>query len=68
LPGAHSIYRWQGKIEQAEECILIAKALASKFDALQVRVKEMHSYECPCIVAWPIVAGNDDYLKWIAAS
>ena len=65
LPGVRSIYRWQGKIEQSDECAIIAKITAEKFEALQARVAEIHSYECPCIVAWPIVAGNEPYLKWL---
>ncbi len=63
---AQSVYRWQGKVEQAEECAIIAKTTMEKFDALQKRVKDIHSYECPCIVATPIVAGNESYLKWVA--
>ncbi len=65
LPHAQSVYRWHGKVEQAEECAIIAKTTAEKFDELQKRVKDIHSYECPCIVATPIVAGNDAYLKWV---
>ena len=65
LPAVHSVYRWQGKVEQADECALVAKTTADKFEALQARVKQIHSYEVPCIIAWPIVAGNEDYLKWI---
>ena len=65
LPGLQSIYRWQGKVEQANECAIIAKTMAQKFDVLQLRIKELHSYDCPCIVALPIVAGSDEYLDWI---
>ena len=62
---AQSVYWWQGKIEEARECAIIAKTKTEKFDALQKRVKEIHSYKCPCIVATPIVAGNEAYLKWV---
>jgi len=65
LPKATSLYKWKGKTERAPECVFIAKTTVEKFDALQKRVKELHSYECPCIVATPIVAGNKDYLEWI---
>jgi len=68
FPKIQSVYRWHGKVEQTEEYALIAKARADKFDALQERVKSLHSYECPCIVAWPIVAGNEEFLKWLAAN
>jgi periplasmic divalent cation tolerance protein len=60
-----SIYRWEGKIERAEECAIVAKTAKTKFDALEKRVKELHSYECPCIVATPIVVGNAAYLAWM---
>ena len=68
FPEIKSIYRWQGKIEQSNECALIVKTSSGKFDALQKRVTELHSYECPCIVAWPIVAGNPAYLKWLGSN
>jgi periplasmic divalent cation tolerance protein len=63
FPGIQSIYRWQGKTERNNECAMIVKTAADKFDSLQKRVKEIHSHECPCIVAWPIVAGNAEYLS-----
>jgi periplasmic divalent cation tolerance protein len=67
LPGMRSIYRWQGKIEQGKECVLIVKTRRHMFDALQTRVKALHSYDCPCIVAFDIVAGYKPFLDWIAA-
>ena len=65
LLGVQSFFRWQDNIEQANECVIIAKTKAEKFGELQKRVKELHSYDCPCIVAWPIVAGSEEYLNWI---
>jgi periplasmic divalent cation tolerance protein len=65
FPGILSVYLWQGKTERAEECVLIAKTTTDKFDALQKKVKGLHSYECPCIVATPITAGNEAFLAWI---
>lgn len=67
FPGVRSVYKWQGKTERAKECAIIAKTATDKFDALQKRAKEIHSYGCPCIVAWPIVAGRADYLDWMRA-
>jgi periplasmic divalent cation tolerance protein len=63
--GMQSIFRWQGKVEHAEECALIVKIRSDKFDAIQKHVAEMHSYDCPCVVAWPIVAGSDKYIEWL---
>jgi len=67
FPGIHSINRWQGKVEEGGECAIIVKTKTENFPVLQRRVKELHSYECPCIVAWPIAAGDSDYLKWLAS-
>ena len=68
LPPMQSIYRWQGQVEQAQEVAIIFKTVADKMPALEILVKSMHSYDCPCIVAWPIVAGNAPYLQWITES
>jgi len=62
-----SIYRWQDAVEEALEVVMIAKTRADLFDCLETRVKELHSYECPCIVALPVSAGHAPYLEWIRA-
>jgi periplasmic divalent cation tolerance protein len=64
--GARSIYRWQGKTEIASEAVLIAKSRRDLFERIERRVKELHPYECPCIVAWPIAVGHQPYLDWLA--
>jgi periplasmic divalent cation tolerance protein len=65
MPRVKSIYRWQRKIEKSDECVLILKIKSENFDALQKRINDIHSYECSCIVAWPIVASGPDFLKWL---
>ncbi|MTI87476.1 MAG: divalent-cation tolerance protein CutA [Balneolaceae bacterium] len=62
-----SIYWWEGEVQQATECILIAKSHYSRAKQLGKRVKEMHSYDCPCIVSMTIAEdeGNPEYLKWL---
>jgi len=65
IGGMHAIYRWQGKIQTDEECVLIAKTRTHLIEPVTVRVKECHSYECPCVVAIPVVGGNPDFLDWI---
>lgn len=65
LPPMESVYRWQGKIERATEVLLIAKALAQDFVALEARVRGMHSYETPEVVAIPIAAISEPYLRWL---
>jgi periplasmic divalent cation tolerance protein len=62
-----SIYRWQGKVETAREVAVIFKTRRAQFDRLAARVKELHTYECPCVVALPIVGGLPAYLDWLAA-
>ena len=66
LDGVSSIYWWQGALEQAGEAALILKTRAELVERLTGRIRELHSYECPCVVALPIAAGNPDYLDWIA--
>jgi periplasmic divalent cation tolerance protein len=65
LDGMTSLYWWQGKLEQAEETVVILKTRNELVPALTERVKQLHSYECPCVVALPISDGNSDYLGWI---
>jgi periplasmic divalent cation tolerance protein len=67
LGRVRSVYRWQGQVERAEEVALIAKTRADLFEPLATRVRALHSYETPAIVAWPIVAGDQAYLDWIEA-
>ena len=67
LDGMTSIYWWQGALEQAGEAVLVLKTRADLVERLTARIRELHSYECPCVVALPIAAGNPEYLDWIAA-
>jgi periplasmic divalent cation tolerance protein len=60
-----SIYRWRGEIEEAAEAVVLVKTRADLADEIIERVKELHSYEMPCIVSLPIEKGNPNYLKWI---
>ena len=63
--GVTSVYRWEGAVEEATEAVLIAKTTESQIPAIVDRVKELHSYACPCVVAWPLETGNPAYLDWI---
>jgi periplasmic divalent cation tolerance protein len=60
-----SIYWWKGNLERDDESLIILKTTEGKFDVLAERVKELHSYENPEIVAVPILKGSSDYLDWI---
>jgi periplasmic divalent cation tolerance protein len=66
LDGATSIYWWRGALEEASEAVLILKTRTELVERLTARIRELHSYESPCVVALPIVAGNPQYLAWIA--
>ena len=68
LPGMQSIYRWEGKVEDASEVVMIAKTTAAQMPALTGRVKSLHSYTCPCIVSLRIEGGYQPYLDWIVAN
>lgn len=67
LPGMRSVYHWQGKIEKAEEVVVILKTPAAQFGAIESCIKKLHPYETPCIVALPVSSGHAPYLQWIYA-
>ena len=63
-----SVYSWQGNIEDDTEVLMIAKTRKVLFEALSAKVRELHTYEVPEIIALPIIAGSAEYLKWIRES
>jgi len=63
-----SIYRWQGAVEDAAEHLLLLKARARDVKVLGERVRALHSYEVPEVLALPIRAGSAAYLAWLAES
>ncbi|MBD2741011.1 divalent-cation tolerance protein CutA [Coleofasciculus sp. FACHB-1120] len=62
----HSVYSWQGKVNSEEEWQLTIKTDLAQFSALEAKIRELHSYEVPEIIALPILAGFPPYLQWIA--
>lgn len=70
MDGMESIYRWENKIETDKEAVLICKTSYSNVHELTKRVKELHSYDVPCIISFNIAEqeGNEDYLDWISRS
>ena len=60
-----SVFRWEDEIQEASEAVLIAKTQRQHIDAATDLVKLEHSYDCPCIVAVPIVGGNQKFINWI---
>ena len=65
LPGLTSVYRWQGKLETASEHLLLVKTTREAFPALESRIRELHSYETPEVIAVPVTTGSDKYLTWV---
>jgi periplasmic divalent cation tolerance protein len=65
VPGLRSIYRWEGKICDEREVLLMAKTKSSVFEKLKDRVRSLHPYTTPEIIAIPVTAGFEGYLKWV---
>ena len=63
-----STYRWEGRVQRDDELLLIVKTRAELFAPLAARVRALHSYETPEVIALPVVAGSEPYLEWVRAS
>ena len=61
----NAIYRWEGRIQDDREVVLIAKTTGKNLTALKEKVKAMHGYECPCIVCLPVTDGYQPFLEWV---
>lgn len=67
LAPCHSVYRWQGKVESAQEVPLLIKTTATRYAALEAAIRARHPYELPEIIAVPIAHGLPGYLNWVVA-
>ena len=65
LPGATSVYRWEGELKQEGELVLLLKVAAARTEALQERLIELHPYDVPECVALPTEGGFGPYLSWV---
>lgn len=65
FPQIKSFFYWEDKAQSEEETLLVGKTRTHLVDKLISRVKELHSYEVPCIVTWEINKGNPEFLSWI---
>ncbi len=65
LPGITSMYWWEGKVQRDVETAMILKTRTALVERLIDEVKKLHSYDCPCVIALPIQAGNPAFLEWI---
>ena len=68
VPLVESVYRWEGKIESAQEVLLLIKTTRERFGALQDLIVRLHSYDTPEVIAVPVVVGLEKYLAWLGAS
>lgn len=66
LDGARSVYWWRGNVETATETVCLFKTTRGRFELFMRRARALHPYDTPCIVAWPLERGNNDFLDWIA--
>jgi periplasmic divalent cation tolerance protein len=67
LGATKAIYWWEGKIESSPEAALVLKSRRELVPALTDKIKAIHGYDCPCVVALPIIGGNPDFLAWLEA-
>jgi periplasmic divalent cation tolerance protein len=68
VPRIQSVYRWESKVEQAEEYLLLIKTAKLREEQVRATIRELHSYEVPECIAIPIESGSADYLKWLSDS
>ncbi len=68
LSGVRSLFFWEGKTQEASETLMICKSTLPMMDRIVARVRSLHSYAVPEIIAIPIVAGLPDYLQWVESS
>lgn len=67
MPGLRSTYRWQGRVERADETLLIIKTTRDRLERVAERMAELHPYELPELIAVEAAGGSAAYLDWIAA-
>jgi len=68
VPGIKSTYRWQGKVCSDTEYLLVIKTLESEYPAVEATIRELHSYELPEILAFPVARGEAGFLGWLAGA
>lgn len=65
MPGARSLYRWEGRIADEQEVLVLLKSRSARLESLRVAFGELHPYKVPELLALPVSAGNEKYLAWI---
>jgi periplasmic divalent cation tolerance protein len=65
IEGMESMFWWKGSAQSEKECVLIAKTRVGLVSDINDKIKTVHTYDCPCVVAIPIIDGNPEFLQWI---
>ncbi len=65
LPGARSVYRWKGEIEEEAESLLLLKTAENRVDALESRLRQLHPHDCPEFIVLTVDGGSEEYLTWV---
>ncbi len=68
IPDIRSFFHWEGKLQDEKEALLLVKSQGDQISRIIYRVKELHSYSVPEVIALPILAGSEDYLRWVRES
>ena len=68
IPRIQSVYRWEGKVGETEECLLLIKTVKAREDQVRTAIRELHTYDLPECIAIPIESGSGEYLKWLSDS
>ena len=68
VPRVESVYRWEGKVEEAQEWLLVIKTTAAAFERVREAIRELHSYNLPECICVPIEDGSPEYLQWSGES
>ncbi|MBC7114114.1 MAG: periplasmic divalent cation tolerance protein [Archaeoglobi archaeon] len=63
-----SFFEWKGDLEKCREYAMICKTVEERFEEIEKRVRELHSYELPCIIMWRLDRGHEEFMKWIRES
>jgi periplasmic divalent cation tolerance protein len=66
VPGIRSIYRWEGQLYDEGELLLVIKSRAERFEEVRSRIRQLHSYQVPEVIALPIKTGDPEYLHWLS--
>ncbi len=65
VPGVRSVFRWQGRVTEEGELLLLIKTTADRFESVRSTIRRLHTYQVPEIIAVPVTMGDSDYVAWL---